>query len=164
MSVSGQQPWVERLIREAQERGEFDDLPGAGKPLPSFEGQDDENWWIRGLIEREHLDMTAALPPQLALRKEAQVLPARIMQESSEQRVREVLEDFNARVRELWRRPMDGPLVVARTVDVDRLVDEWRRHRASVPPAAPPPATREPRRRQRLAWLRRALGLRRHTR
>jgi Domain of unknown function (DUF1992) len=164
MTVSGQEPWVERLIREAQERGEFDDLPGTGKPLPSFEGQDDENWWIRGLIEREHLDMTAALPPQLALRKEAQVLPARILQESSEQRVREALEDFNARVRELWRRPMDGPLVVVRTVDVERLVEEWRSHRASVRPAAAPATAPEPRRRARLAWLRRALGLRRHTR
>jgi len=155
---------VERLIREAQERGEFDDLPGSGRPLPSFEGQDDENWWIRGLIEREHLDMTAALPPQLALRKEAQMLPATIMQESSEPRVREVLEDFNARVRELWRRPMDGPLVVVRTVDVERLVERWRSRRAAMRPPAPAAAAPEPQRGGRLAWLRRALGLRRHTR
>jgi len=158
MPVSGQEPWVERLIREAQERGEFDDLPGTGKPLPSFQGQDDENWWIRGLIEREQLDMTAALPPQLALRKEAQVLPARIAQESSEQRVREVLEDFNARVRELWRRPVDGPMVVVRTVDVERLVEEWRTRRASARPAAPPATAPEPRPRGPLARLRRALG------
>jgi hypothetical protein len=126
---------VERLIREAQERGEFDDLPGTGKPLPPFKGQNDENWWVRGLIEREHLDMSAALPPQLALRKEAQELPARILQESSEERVRDLLEDFNARVRELWRRPIDGPVVVVRTVDVERLLSEWREHRPSPPPA-----------------------------
>ena len=159
------EPWVERLIREAQERGEFDDLPGAGKPLPPFKGQTDENWWIRSLIEREHLDMTAALPPQLALRKEAQQLPERIRQESSEARVRELLEDFNARVRELWRRPMDGPVVVVRTVDVERLVALWRDHRASVRPAVRTtvdPEQSEPR--SLGTRVRRALGLRRRTR
>jgi hypothetical protein len=158
--VSSHVPWVERLIREAQERGEFDDLPGAGKPLPPFKGQNDENWWIRGLIEREHLDMTAALPPQLALRKEAQQLPQQIRQESSEARVRELLEDFNARVRELWRRPMDGPVVVVRTVDVERLVAQWRDHRASVRPSVRPSVDPEPSEPRGLGTrLRRALGL-----
>ena len=26
--------WIDRQINEAQERGDFDNLPGAGKPLP----------------------------------------------------------------------------------------------------------------------------------
>ena len=164
-TVSHQEPWVERLIREAQERGEFDDLPGTGKPLPAFEGQDDENWWVRGLIEREHLDMTAALPPQLALRKEAQQLPGLIRQESSEARVRDLLEDFNARVRELWRRPLDGPVVVVRTVDVERLVTEWRAHRASVRPTVAPVVSPElPKPRGLGARVRPWLGLRSRTR
>jgi hypothetical protein len=29
--------WIERQIREAQERGAFDDLPGAGKPIPGLD-------------------------------------------------------------------------------------------------------------------------------
>ncbi len=160
MAVSAQEPWVERLIREAQERGEFDDLPGTGKPLPPFKGQDDENWWIRGLIEREHLDMTAALPPQLALRKEAQELPDRILQESSEARVRELLEDFNARVRELWRRPIDGPVVVVRPVDVEGLLGRWRAYRASVAPSVRPEAAPESPPRGLRVRIRRLLGLR----
>jgi len=165
VTVSPHEPWVERLIREAQERGEFDDLAGTGKPLPPFEGQNDENWWIRGLIEREHLDMTAALPPQLALRKEAQELPARIRQEPSEARVRDQLEDFNARVRELWRRPLDGPVVVVRTVDVERLVGEWRAHRASSLPSVRPEVVPEQSRPRGLAArIRRLLGLHRRTR
>jgi hypothetical protein len=162
--VTGHEPWVERLIREAQERGEFDDLPGAGRPLPSFEGQDDENWWIRGLIEREKLDMTAALPPQLALRREFQELPLRILRESSEQRVRQLLEDFNARVRELWRRPIEGPLVVVRTVDVERLVGQWRAHRASVRTARRPDVVPRPERRGLAERLRRLFGPRRRAR
>jgi hypothetical protein len=141
--------WVERRIREAQERGEFDDLPGAGRPLHFRDDAGDENWWIRDLIEREGLDMTAALPPQLALRKEAETLPGRVMRERTEQGVRDLLEDFNARVRELWRRPVEGPLVVVRPVDVEGLVRRWRHARpqsAPVVPQAPAPRRRRKRR------------------
>jgi hypothetical protein len=161
--VSAQyESWVERRIREAQERGEFDNLPGAGKPLPAFPDPADENWWVKGLIEREQLDMSAALPPQLALRKEAQELPSLVMRERSEQAVRDLLEDFNARVRELWRRPMEGPLVVVRTVDVERIVARWRAERPAAPPAArtrPTASPRPPGRRARVrSWLDRLRG------
>jgi hypothetical protein len=123
------QSWVEQRIQEAQRRGAFDDLPGAGKPLRSLDKPPSENWWVEGLIEREHLDMTAALPPQLALRKERQTLADRIAGERSETAVREILEDFNARVRECWRRPMDGPPAVVRTVDVEAMMEQWRERR-----------------------------------
>ena len=38
---------IDRQIREAQERGEFDDLPGAGLPRPDRGELYDEDWWIR---------------------------------------------------------------------------------------------------------------------
>src|SRR5215207_7741046 len=59
---------VEKAIREAQERGEFDDLPGAGKPLPDLGDPDDPLWWLRRKAEREQLDLSPALPPRPALR------------------------------------------------------------------------------------------------
>jgi hypothetical protein len=42
----------ERLIREAIEAGELDDLPGAGKPLPGAGEPDDELWWVRAWLKR----------------------------------------------------------------------------------------------------------------
>jgi hypothetical protein len=40
---------VEKQIREAQERGEFDNLPGAGKPLRGIDAdRDDPDWWVGG--------------------------------------------------------------------------------------------------------------------
>ena len=66
---------VEKAIREAQERGEFDDLPGAGKPLKGLGDPDDPMWWLRRYAEREQLDMTGTLPPALQLRKEAAAFP-----------------------------------------------------------------------------------------
>ena len=43
---------VERSIREAMARGEFDDLPGAGKPLPDIDRQYDPDWWARRYLEQ----------------------------------------------------------------------------------------------------------------
>lgn len=45
--------YVERKIREAMARGEFDDLPGAGKPIPNL--NDDPLWWVKKFVERERL-------------------------------------------------------------------------------------------------------------
>jgi Domain of unknown function (DUF1992) len=36
--------WIDRQVREAEERGEFDDLPGAGRPIPGLDKPFDELW------------------------------------------------------------------------------------------------------------------------
>lgn len=46
---------VERRIREAMERGEFDDLPGKGEPLPDAGKPYDELWWVRNWLKRNEL-------------------------------------------------------------------------------------------------------------
>jgi hypothetical protein len=47
---------TEKLIQAAQERGEFDGLPGAGKPIPDLDQPYDECWWVRKWLEREDLN------------------------------------------------------------------------------------------------------------
>lgn len=37
---------LDRAIREAAERGEFDNLPGSGKPLP-IRHSGDPDWWLK---------------------------------------------------------------------------------------------------------------------
>lgn len=135
---------VDRAIREAQERGEFDNLPGAGKPLRNLGNADtdDPDWWIRGLVKREQLDLTGAMPPAVALRKEAESFPESLMELRTEESVRAVLEDFNRRVKLDRLRPAVGPFppLIARTVDVDDLVRQWHGLRA----ARQQPATSRP--------------------
>lgn len=121
--------WVERQIREAQERGAFDDLPGAGKPIPGLTGREDPNWWVKGLLEREKLP--APLPPALALRREVQDLPQTLQDCRDEASVRELVTDLNRRILEHRRRPAERPVVFVRTVEVDQAVADWRRSRAS---------------------------------
>ncbi|GAB3977323.1 DUF1992 domain-containing protein [Plantactinospora veratri] len=118
---------IERQIREAQERGEFDNLPGAGKPLPGHGDTYDENWWIRDWVRRENL--TDIGPVSLKIRKEAEELPQRLARESSESAVRAVVTALNERIVLARRGLVDGPPVVLPTFDVERVVDAWRERR-----------------------------------
>jgi hypothetical protein len=119
--------WVERQIREATERGEFDNLPGAGKPIPGLNGREDEDWWVKGLLEREEIPMP--LPTSLALRREIASLPETLAGVRAEEEVRAIVADLNVRIRDTHRRRLDGPPLVLRPVDVDAVVAEWRRNR-----------------------------------
>lgn len=78
--------WVERQIREAAERGEFDNLPSAGKPLPWLNKPQQEQSWISRKMRSENL--APALPPTLALRKEVHQTAATVARAGSEDEVR----------------------------------------------------------------------------
>ena len=116
---------VDRQIQEAEARGEFKNLPGAGKPLPPLD--DDPNWWLKQLIEREQI--TGVLPEALQLRKDDAELNAVLDRQSSERVVRELLETFNRRVVNARRQLQGGPPVITPTRDVDAEVSAWRERR-----------------------------------
>lgn len=116
--------WVERQIREATERGEFDNLPGAGQPIPGLTGRDDEDWWVKGFLEREKI--SPPLPTSLAMRKEIQNLPETLADVTTEQAVREIVTDLNQRILDSHRRKVDGPPIILRPVDVEQAVADWR--------------------------------------
>lgn len=118
---------VENVIQQAIRRGEFDNLPGAGKPLENLSGTHDPDWWIRRKIERERL--TGLGPPALTLRTEHAELDAKLDATGSEARVREILGDFNKRVVEARRQLQGGPPVVTPTRDVEAEVALWRARR-----------------------------------
>jgi len=46
---------IDQQIRAAEARGEFDDLPGAGKPLTGLDKPYSEDWWLKQLAERENI-------------------------------------------------------------------------------------------------------------
>lgn len=122
-----QASWVDQQVRVAMAKGEFDNLPGAGKPIRDLGGEHDPDWWVKKLIEREQI--TGVLPPALALRREDAELDAVLDRESAEKVVRELLEDFNRRIVEARRQLQGGPPVITRTRDVDTEVAAWRRRR-----------------------------------
>ncbi|MFE4467206.1 DUF1992 domain-containing protein [Leifsonia sp. NPDC056824] len=118
---------IENAIQQAIRRGEFDDLPGAGKPLPGLTGTHDPDWWIRRKIEREQL--TGLGPPALTLRTEHAEFDARLDRLGSEGAVREHVADFNRRVVNARRQLQGGPPVVTPTRDADEEVARWTERR-----------------------------------
>ncbi|NUR72849.1 MAG: DUF1992 domain-containing protein [Hamadaea sp.] len=116
---------IDRQIREAQERGDFDDLPGKGKPLPGAGEHYDEDWWLKGLVARENLGGLA--PTSLKVRKAAEDVLDEVAKKNSEQNVRQYVAALNERIDQVNRGLVDGPSVVIEPLDADRIVREWRR-------------------------------------
>ncbi|TNC27729.1 DnaJ family domain-containing protein [Amycolatopsis alkalitolerans] len=135
--------WVDKQIREAQERGEFDNLPGAGKPLPGLHKPYDELWWVRQKMATEGLSADAMLPESIRLRKEIGELPDKVRALPAERLVREAVSELNRRIAE-WLRAPSGPHVPVAPVDADEVVARWResRRRPPAPEPAPEPAKR----------------------
>ena len=149
--------WVDLQIKQAMERGDFDNLPGQGKPLGDLGSPDDRDWWLRKLIERENI--TGVLPAALQLRKENLELDRLLDREATEKQVREIVEDFNRRIVAARRQLQGGPPVVTPTRDVEVEVERWRQRRRErraqrrhAPAPAPAATTEKPRRR----WWRRS--------
>jgi hypothetical protein len=115
--------YVETAIQQAIRRGEFDNLPGAGKPLEGLGETHDPDWWLRRKIETEQLRGLG--PPALSLRVENAELEGRLDELPREGDVREYLEDFNRRVIEARRQLLGGPPVVTPTRDVEAEVAAW---------------------------------------
>jgi hypothetical protein len=128
--------WIDRQIDEAAERGAFDNLPGAGKPLPKRTGADAAQAWLRDYLRREGVPAEDLLPIPLRLRKEIERLTGTVGELPSEQAVRDVVADLNRRIIQ-WRRIPEGPPIYLPLVDAGTLVSRWREGQ---PPGPPPPS------------------------
>ncbi|MBN6039234.1 DUF1992 domain-containing protein [Amycolatopsis sp. 195334CR] len=147
--------WVDRQIRVAQARGEFDDLPGQGKPLPGLRGPRDEHWWLKDYLRREGVSAGALLPESLLLRKELERLPEVVRELRTEAEVREHVRVLNRRIAE-WMRMPTGPAVPVGMADADEVVETWRAARVvPAPPEPEPDPGPEPRRASWFSRLRR---------
>jgi hypothetical protein len=128
--------WVGQQISQAMARGDFEHLPGAGKPLKDLDGTAYD--WAVAKARREGVETAAMLPPGLALRRERDELPARVAGLTSEAQVRAVAEDYNDRVQAFWRRPQESRWSpVPGLADVEALVAGWSANRPPPPPPAP---------------------------
>ena len=151
--------WVDHQIRAAEAEGAFENLPGAGKPIPDIDRPQDDLAWVAKYLRRENNgNVTEVLPPALALAKEVELLPQTLAKEGSEARVRGLVDDLNERISRAHAQPQVGPPFRVKLVKVEVAVQQWREARAAaraiaaasaaLPPVVAPPA---PRRR----WFRR---------
>ena len=114
--------WIEQTIRQAQEQGQFDGLPGAGKPLPDQHRGYDPDWWAKALIQRETLPL---LPPALAIRGRVGRELRRIGKLRREADVRSGLAALNEEIERTNRTVAEGPATATAQIDIDAFVRRW---------------------------------------
>lgn len=155
--------WVDGQIRESMKRGEFDDLPGKGKPLQGLDQPHDELWWVKDKLRREGVSY---LPETLKVRSELQQARSEMAAARSELQVRDIVERINKRIRYVNSHYVGGPPSTLMPLDMEEEVERWRSVR---PPAesavedraetrGSPDAPRRSRPWRRPAFLRRASG------
>ncbi len=147
--------WIDQQIAQAQDRGAFDDLPGAGKPLPPGRAEFDAQAWARDWVRREGGSPEDCLPTPLRLRKELERLDADVVALRSEEKVREHVGDLNKRIL-AWRRlPLDGPPIHVPLADPEAVVTRWHEARAAATATAHTAVEPDPEPSPRPFWKRR---------
>ncbi len=118
--------WIEAQIRKAQEAGEFDDLPGEGKPIHKPGQTYDPDWWAKQLVKREGLSV---LPPSLEIRREVEKTLEALEKLPSEKLVRERIRALNAKIRVVNSQVTYGPPSSQPPLDEEVVVARWREQR-----------------------------------
>jgi hypothetical protein len=122
--------WIEAQIRVAQEEGAFDNLPGAGKPLPNLGGEYDPLWWVKQLAQREQISL---LPPSLELLRKVEMELAAIEKLPDEATVRRRVAALNLEIARINATVVEGPPTRLGPLDVDQVVARWQRTRSANP-------------------------------
>jgi hypothetical protein len=122
--------WIEAQIRVAMENGAFDNLPGAGKPLPNLGEEYDPLWWVKQLAQREQISM---LPPSLELLRKVETELATIDKLHDEATVRRRVAALNVEIAKVNATVVEGPPTRLGTLDVDQVVARWRRTSSASP-------------------------------
>ena len=110
---------MERRIREAEARGDFDNLPGAGKPIPGLDRPHDELWWVRQMLKREDI---AFLPGHLQLRRDAERAIERALAAPTEAAARRIVTELNEKIAAHNRTATSGPGSDLSEIDVDEVL------------------------------------------
>jgi len=122
--------WIDAQIRVARERGAFDNLPGAGKPLPNLCEEYDPEWWVKQFVQREQISI---LPPSLELLRKVETELVAIEKLHDEATIRRRLAALNVEIAKLNATVLEGPPTRLGTLDVEKLVAKWRRTRSPNP-------------------------------
>ena len=123
--------WIDAQIRVAMEKGAFDNLPGAGKPLPNLGREYDPLWWVKQLAQREQISM---LPPSLELLRKVEKELAAIEKLDDEATVRHRVAALNVEIAKVNATVVEGPPTRLSTLDVDKVVARWQTTRSAKSP------------------------------
>ena len=116
-----QETWLDVVIREAQARGAFDNLPKI--PIPGAGEDYQPDWWIQQKLKEEQIVFA---PEPLRLRREAEAMLETIPAQPSENAVRQLVVKINDCVRRANALPLPEaikPLPLLQEADA---IQRWR--------------------------------------
>jgi len=116
---------IDAMLERMADRGDFDELPGKGRPIPNLD-PNDHGWWIRSKLEREGVSVA---PEPLRLRREIERSIDALWSLGSEERVRARIAEINLRIRALNQSTSIGPALGMAPYDVDEVLARWRKRR-----------------------------------
>ena len=125
--------WIEEQVNRARDEGQFDNLEGAGKPLPGLTDGYDPDWWVKKLVQRERVSI-----PSLELLRKVEVEMAKILALRREPDVRARVAALNAEIARVNATAAAGPPTRLAPLDVEAIVEQWRRRSADASPRPEP--------------------------
>lgn len=119
--MSGLQDIIEKKIKEAQENGEFDNLPGKGKPLTL----DDDSRVPEDLrLAYKILKNANCLPPEIELKKEIRQMEDMLADIPDEEERYRLIKKINLKITRLNMMGRGSPLLEADQVYYSKVIDK----------------------------------------
>ena len=119
--MSGLQDIIERKIKEAQEKGEFDNLPGKGEPLKL---EDDSGVPEDLRMAYKILKNADCLPPEIELKKEIRQMEDMLAGIPDEKERYRLMKKINMKITRLNMMGRKSPLLEADQVYYGRILDK----------------------------------------
>lgn len=85
--------FVEEILEEARTRGDFENLPGKGKPFPWINQDAGEDWLVQHIMEENHI-----VPPWLELDQEIRRDLTWLREHPSDPRRAEYIQKLNRKI------------------------------------------------------------------
>ena len=119
--LPGYEKIVEQRIKEAMEKGEFDDLPGKGKPLPL---EDDSHVPEDLRLAYKLLKNADCLPPELLEKKEILQMEDMLAKIPDEKEKYKLLKKINFKIMKLNMLGRKSPLLEEKQIYYKKLIDK----------------------------------------
>jgi len=115
--------FAEYLIRKSMGEGEFENLPGSGRPIDGLDEPYRDDWWLRSVLKREDLSVPCA---SLDIRRDVEQTLNRVRNLPDAASVRHEIESLNARIAKVNRIGGSGPSTFVATLDMEAVVAQWQ--------------------------------------
>jgi hypothetical protein len=119
--LPGYEKIVEQRIKEAMEKGEFDDLPGKGKPIPI---EDDSQVPEDLRLAYKLLKNADCLPPELLEKKEIRQMEDMLARVPDEKERYKLIKRINFKIMKLNVMGKKSPLLEEKQIYYKKLIDK----------------------------------------